>query len=655
MNSNVNDLDQTYGATEIALICPTIELATKAREIIKKRNDNIEVFVSDKEDAINDALRISKTLVDKGVKVIISRKGTATAIRNSRLNVSVVTIHTTLSDYMETMKIAKNVDGLVAFFFYDTIIEDIESLCKMLSIKAKYYTFKTDKDCERLVKKALEEGAVLGIGGVMNQKYAERYGLNHITIENTEESIINSIETAKQILLVKKEESKKQMKLNLQLERYKAVVNYTHDAIISFDETGIIEVINPIAEEIIKVSPGYAMGKKINRIVRNADVFNTNRLNEKQLSQLTDINGTMVSANKVPIIVDNKVKGAVVTFQDIEVIQESEKKIRRSLHKKGLVAKYHFTDILGESKAIKSTIEIARSYAESDSTILIQGETGTGKELFAQSIHNNSRRKDGPFVAINCAALSESLLESELFGYDEGAFTGAAKGGKVGLFEIAHKGTIFLDEIGEIPIETQAQLLRVIEEKEVRRVGSGINTPIDVRIIAATNKDLRAEINEKRFRRDLYYRISILNLLIPPLRDRKEDIMVLAKYFFERNLGIESPKYIKSFYNIMERTKDYRWDGNIRELKNFVERICVLLKYHKNQNYIEQLINEFLMDGDSIYSEQNYEDLDLNQWESENIIKVLKKNNLSIQKTAEQLGISRTTLWRKMKKYNINI
>ncbi|MCF6466052.1 hypothetical protein C3E90_09215 [Clostridium sp. Cult2] len=131
--------------------------------------------------------------------------------------------------------------------------------------------------------------------------------------------------------------------------------------------------------------------------------------------------------------------------------------------------------------------------------------------------------------------------------------------------------------------------------------------------------------------------------------------MVLAKYFFERNLGIESPKYIKSFYNIMERTKDYRWDGNIRELKNFVERICVLLKYHKNQNYIEQLINEFLMDGDSIYSEQNYEDLDLNQWESENIIKVLKKNNLSIQKTAEQLGISRTTLWRKMKKYNINI
>ncbi|WP_442870573.1 helix-turn-helix domain-containing protein [Clostridium sp. Cult2] len=146
-----------------------------------------------------------------------------------------------------------------------------------------------------------------------------------------------------------------------------------------------------------------------------------------------------------------------------------------------------------------------------------------------------------------------------------------------------------------------------------------------------------------------------MTLISWSLRDRKEDIMVLAKYFFERNLGIESPKYIKSFYNIMERTKDYRWDGNIRELKNFVERICVLLKYHKNQNYIEQLINEFLMDGDSIYSEQNYEDLDLNQWESENIIKVLKKNNLSIQKTAEQLGISRTTLWRKMKKYNINI
>lgn len=640
---------------EIALISPTVELAIKAREIIEKRNENIDVFVTDKEDAIGDALKIAKYLASKNVKVIISRKGTSAAIINSKLDVSVVTIHTTLSDYMKAIEVAKSADGLVAFFFYDTIIKDIESLCKMLNIKANCYTFKTDKDCEELIKKAIEEGAVLSIGGVMNQKYAEMYGLRHITIENTEESIVNAIETAKQILLIQNEESRKQMELKLQLERYKAVVNYTHDAIISYDEDGVIDVINPIAENIIKTAPGYAKGMKINRIVRNSDIFNTNSLDKQQLNHITNINGTYVSANKVPIVVDNKVKGAVVTFQDIEVIQESERKIRRSLHKKGLFAKYNFMDILGESNAVKNTIEIARSYAESDSTILIQGETGTGKELFAQSIHNNSHRRDGPFVAINCAALSQSLLESELFGYVEGAFTGASKGGKEGLFELAHKGTIFLDEIGEIPVEIQAQLLRVIEEREVRRIGSDTITPIDVRIIAATNKDLKEEVRLNKFRRDLYYRISALNLLIPPLRDRDEDIMILAKYYFEKNLGMESEKYLKSFYNIMEKIRGYKWYGNIRELKNFVERVCVLLKYHKNQYYIEQLINEFLMLGESFNVNKNDEGLNLNQWESKKIIAVLKKNNLSIQDAAKELGISRTTLWRKMKKYNINI
>jgi PAS domain S-box-containing protein len=640
---------------EIALIAPTTELANKAKEIIKRKNENIDIFIVDKNDAIGDALRIAKLLVSKNVKVIISRKGTATAINNANLNVSVVTIHNTLSDYMKAIEVAKNTHGLIAFFFYENIIEDIENLCKMLNIRAKYYTFKTDKDCEILAKKAIEDGAVLSIGGIMNQKYAELYGLDHITIENTEESIINAIETAKQILLIKKEEAKKQMELNLKLERYEAVLNYTHDAIISFDENGIIDVINPIAEDIIKLAPGYAKGKKIDSIIRNSDVFSTKNLNEKQLNQITDINGTYVSANKVPIVVDNKIKGAVITFQDIQVIQENERKIRRSLHKKGLVAKYNFNDILGESKAIKSTIEIAKSYAQSDLNILIQGETGSGKELFAQSIHNSSHRKNGPFVAINCATLSKNLLESELFGYEEGAFTGAVKGGKAGLFEIAHKGTIFLDEIGEIPVGIQAQLLRIIEEKEVRRIGSDKIIPIDVRIIAATNRDLKEEVRANRFRKDLYYRLSTLNLLIPPLKDRDEDVMILATYFFEKNLGIESKKYIKSFYNIMEKVKGYTWPGNIRELKNFVDRVCVLLKYHKNQYYVEKIIAQFLMNEEEISADQKDESFNLNQWEAERIIAALKKNDLSIQKTAEDLGISRTTLWRKMKKYNITL
>ncbi|MDF2615686.1 MAG: proprionate catabolism activator, Fis family [Sedimentibacter sp.] len=655
--------------TEISLIAPTIQLAQKTRNIIEQRNEEIDVFVPiSKEDALNDALRIARNLVDQGAKVIISRKGTAAAINEAKLNVSVVAINSILSDYIKSIEVAKYENGLIAFFSYDEMTDDVRSLCSMLDIKAKYYTFKTDKDCERLVQKSLSDGVVLGIGGVMTQKYAEMYNLKHITIENSEVSITSAIETAKQILQVQKEEAKKQNELQVQLERYKAVLNFTHDAIIAVDEKGKVDVINPVAEQIVKTSPGYAIGKNIEEIIHNTSMFDIISNKEKQLNQLMDINGTLVSTNRIPIIVDDKVKGVVATFQDVKVIQENENKIRRSLHEKGLVARYHFRDIKGESDEIKKAISIARSYASSDSTILIQGETGTGKELFAQSIHNSSSRKSGPFVAINCASLSSNLLESELFGYVEGAFTGAIKGGKIGLFELAHRGTIFLDEIGEIPIEIQAQLLRVLQEKEIRKVGSVVKTPVDVRVITATNRNLIEEMKAKSFREDLYYRIGVLNLTVPPLRERGRDIMLLGRFFFDKYLGSEKTEFLSIFENIMDRVNSYTWYGNIRELQNFVERICVLMKYHGNGYDFEQLVSNFISKGydinknvvNSIEEEQvckipSAKGNDLNKWDAERITNALKNNDLSIQKAADELGISRTTLWRKMKQYNINI
>lgn len=647
--------------TEISLIAPTIQLAQKTRNIIEQRNEEIDVFVPiSKEDALSDALRIARNLVDQGAKVIISRKGTAAAIKEAKLNVSVVAINSILSDYIESIEIAKYENGLIAFFSYDEMTDDVRSLCSMLDIKAKYYTFKTDKDCETLVQQSLADGVVLGIGGVMTQKYSEMYNLKHITIENSEISISNAIDTAKQILQVQNEEAKKQNELKVQLERYKAVLNFTHDAIIAVDEKGKVDVINPVAEQIIKTSPGYAIGKNIKEIIHNTSMFDTMSNKEKQLNQLMDINGTLVSTNRIPIIVDDKVKGGVATFQDIKVIQENENKIRRSLHEKGLVAKYHFIDIKGESDEIRNAISVARSYASSDSTILIQGETGTGKELFAQSIHNSSSRKDGPFVAINCASLSSNLLESELFGYVEGAFTGAIKGGKIGLFELAHKGTIFLDEIGEVPIEIQAQLLRVLQEKEIRKVGSIVRTPVDVRVITATNRNLIEEMKEKTFREDLYYRIGVLNLAVPPLRERKNDILLLGRFFFEKYLGRDKAEYMSTFNNIMNNVNSYKWYGNVRELQNFVERICVLMKYHGNVYDFEQLVkslvnNDYDTNGVRIKQDTLGKDSDLNKWEAERITNALKNNELSIQKAADALGISRTTLWRKMKQYNINV
>ena len=652
--------------TEISLIAPTEQLAQRTLNIIEQRNEDINVFVPmSKVDALNDALRIAKNLVNEGAKVLISRKGTAAAIIEANLKVPVVAINILLSDYIESIEIARNEKGIIAFFSYEEMTDDVMSLCRMLNVDARYYTFRTDADCEKVVKKAIAEGAVLGIGGVMTQKYSDKFNFRHITIENSEENINNAIDTAKQILQIQKDELKKQKELKIQLERYKAVLNFTHDAIIAVDENGTVDVINPIAESIVKVSPGYAIGRNIRQIIRNTEMIKIMHSKDKELNRLMNINGTLVSTNRIPIVVNDEVKGIVATFQDVKVIQENENRIRRSLHEKGLIAKYNFEDIKGESREIINTISIAKSYAFSDSTVLIQGETGTGKELFAQSIHNASNRKTGPFVAINCASLSSNLLESELFGYEEGAFTGAVKGGKIGLFELAHKGTIFLDEIGEIPIEIQAQLLRVLQEKEIRKLGSTIKIPVDVRVITATNKDLKTAMKDNTFREDLYYRIVVLNLTIPPLRRRKEDIIILSKLFFEKNLGEDYINHNDIFLKIMKEVEDYQWYGNIRELQNFVERICVLLKYHGDSYNFNKLISDFFIkkrdDSNEIRSEnisKNHDadslDRNLNYWEIQRIISTLKKNDLSVQKTAEELGISRTTLWRKMKKYNLN-
>ena len=226
--------------------------------------------------------------------------------------------------------------------------------------------------------------------------------------------------------------------------------------------------------------------------------------------------------------------GALIFIKNVDRIMEEESRIRRDLVEKGLTAKYSFRDILGHSAAIRDNIRMAERYSKVNSNVLIIGETGTGKELFAHSIHQMSKRSRQPFVALNCAALPESLLESELFGYEAGAFSGAVKGGKMGLFELAHKGTIFLDEIGEIPIALQAKLLRVLQEKEIRRIGSTSVHPIDVRVISATNINIEEKIREGQFRSDLYYRLNLLDIYIPPLRERKEDIQELVDAYLAR-------------------------------------------------------------------------------------------------------------------------
>ena len=294
------------------------------------------------------------------------------------------------------------------------------------------------------------------------------------------------------------------------------------------------------------------------------------------IGAVCNANGTRLVCGKAPIVFDDRPIGAIATFQETARIEKMEVAIRKKTYAQGHVAHFTFDQIIGASEAITDAIEVAKDYAKSPFSVLILGETGTGKEAFAQSIHNASRHADGPFVAINCAALPAQILESELFGYVGGAFTGASREGKPGLFEVAHNGTVFLDEIGEMDYANQGRLLRFLQEKTIRRLGSERNIPVNVRIVAATNQNLDELVAQKTFREDLFYRLHIYPVTLPPLRERMEDVPDLVKRFVARFAAEEGKRVRSVSADAMRLLSEYKWPGNVRQLENTVFRAVVL-------------------------------------------------------------------------------
>ena len=337
-------------------------------------------------------------------------------------------------------------------------------------------------------------------------------------------------------------------------------------AIIGVDKDNFICSCNEGAEKILNRKSINLIGNSACDILSCVPFGEVRETKQEIRSRLVTVNGEYVNLNITPVIKAENYMGAFAVLQRFKEEEQKQHELRRQLLNKGHKAKYIFDDILGESGAVKKIKEIAKKMAKTNSAVLITGESGTGKELFAHAIHNYSDRKDYPFVAVNCAAIPENLLESELFGYEEGAFTGAKKGGKIGLFEFAHMGTLFLDEIEGMSPALQIKLLRVIQEKEIMKIGGDKVINIDVRIIAATNEELRKLVKENKFRKDLYYRINTLPIMIPPLREREDDVYLLLERF-KTEIGADfkfTPKAKEAF-------KMYNWEGNIRELKNYVE------------------------------------------------------------------------------------
>ncbi|WMJ81725.1 sigma 54-interacting transcriptional regulator [Clostridium sp. MB40-C1] len=348
--------------------------------------------------------------------------------------------------------------------------------------------------------------------------------------------------------------------------QFEILLSILDEGIIGIDSEGYIFSCNHKAENIVEVKSENLIGKSVleslPKIPFEECKKNMNTIDPK----LIRINKVYINMSISPVIRNKKFIGAFVILTRFSEEEHKQNNLRIQLCNKGHEAKYTFEDIIGKSQVIEKVRNIAKKMAKTKATILITGESGTGKELFSQAIHNASTRKDYPFIAINCAAMADNLLESELFGYEEGAFTGAKKGGKTGLFEFAHRGTIFLDEIEGMSPALQMKLLRVIQEREVTRIGGHSIIQVDVRIIAATNESLEKLVENGTFRKDLYYRLNTLPIELPPLRDRKEDIMLLLE-------DIKSK--VGGNFELSEEAKDillsHKWDGNVRELHNYVE------------------------------------------------------------------------------------
>ncbi len=632
-------------ANNICVISTHRTLGEKIRSIIEEMDENIEVYTA----TLDEAVVLCEKLMAEGTRVFVSRGGNAKYIRK-KLGCTVVDISHNLSDYIEAFEWAKNVEGKIGVFVYENRLEDLDAVGQLINIDMKQYTFTDLNAAEMAVRDATKDGVVLGIGGIVTGKIAQNMGMDYFVIDSSRSSIVNAINMAKQLLQVQMEENRKAENYKIQMENYRAILNFSYSGIIAIDENCIIKTFNPIAEHLLDIQAEQAVGRDIREFLPGTKLVNVLDTGKAELNQIMKVNNRIIYTNRVPICINDKVRGAVATFEDVKKIQENEYEIRRRLHNKGLIAKYSFSDIHGNSTTIKQVIEIAKSYARTDSTVLIQGETGTGKELFAQSMHNYSDRRAKPFVALNCAVLPKDLLESELFGYEDGTFTGARKGGKMGLFEAAHGGTIFLDEIAEMPLSLQAQMLRVLQEKEIRRLGSDTIIPIDVRVIAATNKNLEKELKEGRFREDLFYRINVLKLSLPPLRERKNDIIEIGSCFLKRKYNRIFSKNRELWVNILADLREHPWYGNIRELENVIERLAVILERGIiNQSNYSLFVREVLGYNPAPQEKIRNNDTD----EREEVYRALVESGWNRTEAAERLGISRATLWRKMKKYGI--
>lgn len=628
----------------ILIVAPYIELVETCKNTLSDLPYEIQIAHGDLHTGLQVALR---EIENNSIDIVISRGGTANLLK-SNLSVPVFEIEVSGYDLLRTIYPHILTENKIAVIGYPNIISGAKSISSILGISPIFYQIDSQTDIKEKIVTAGLEGAKIIVGDTISVNTAHENGIEGYIVKSGPESIISAVESAVSFY-------KHMQREILTNKRLGSIIEHTTQGVIYLSADNRIEMLNSKAEEILNVNRRQIIGEYIS-VGLIPEAFSKSFLN-KAGNQLINLNGTDYFLEILPIYTAEVHAATLVFIQSSAHIKNIEGIIRQQLIRKGLVADYNFNSIIAKSQSYTNSIEKAICYSRTDSTILLLGETGSGKEVFAQSIHNASLRKNGPFVAVNCAALPDSLLESELFGYVEGAFTGAKKGGKAGFFEMAHKGTIFLDEINDMSSTVQARLLRVLQEKQVMRIGDNMVFDVDIRIIAACNKDLFAETENGNFRKDLYYRLNILDIEIAPLRNRREDILPLFNFYIKQFSRKYSMDEFQPTPELLQGIREFSWPGNIRQLRNFAEKVSVLASLKQNKDIIlgellDELNNPKELAGKKFrtleLSEADKRSKTLKELEQEIIIRTWEQNDHNISRTAKELDIDRVTLRKKL-------
>lgn len=630
--------------TTFALVVPCKNFIDVAFEVFEQHNAMVEEF-SQEQYVMHEIIVTADTLHDVSIEadVIVTRGLIAQILKGVQADIPIIEVSVPASDILRSVNAcrtrfgARKV-GMIAAPNMLTGVNDLEGLTDMEIVS---YQLNDTWNGPALVDRAIKDGCDAVMGGLATCRYASYINVNNMLLKTGRDSFWQAITAAKRMAAIRRTEQEKSTRMQIILDSAK-------EGFLSLDLGKRVRMINRGAARILGLSDSVLNAK----IAEAPLPMELKRLlvgDAECTNEIVKCRDVMLAVNKQAIRVGRVVMGMVITCQEVGGIQSLEGDIRKKIYSKGHVAKARFADIIGDSPAMRRMVATAKKCARTDSNVLLMGMSGTGKEILAQSIHNHSDRENGPFVAVNCAAIPDSLLESELFGYAAGAFSGARKNGKPGFFELAHGGTIFLDEVGEIPPSIQVKLLRAIQEREVMRLGGESVLPVDIRVIAATNKNLEEQVRLGLFREDLFYRLDVLRINIPPLSERREDIPLLAARFLADNFPEAAFRD-----DALAALENHLWSGNVRQLFNICERLAILTDSGViTAADVAQALPETAPIAEAGTGSEAAPPPPAAE-ERARLAAALERTRYHRGRAAVLLGMNRSTLWRKMREYGLS-